>query len=73
MIIGTALASTLISACFFAVGTFVTHWAVILFKKWNDKKNKSKAQQQQAQAIINALQNMSADDLKKFQASVKAL
>ena len=73
MIIGTALASTLISACFFAVCTFVTHWGLILVKRWNDKKNKSKQQQQQAQAIINALQNMNAEDLKKFQANVKAL
>ena len=73
MIIGTALASTLISACFFAVCAFVTHWGVILFKKYSDKKNQTKKQQQQAQAIINALNNMSADDLKKFQANVKAL
>lgn len=73
MIIGTALASTLISACFFAVCAFVTHWGVILFKKWNDKKNQTKKQQQQANAIIQALNNMSADDLKKFQANVKAL
>ena len=73
MIIGTALASTLISACFFAVCAFVTHWGVILFKKWNDKKNQTKKQQAQANAIIQALNNMSAEDLKKFQANVKAL
>ena len=52
---------------------FVTHWGVILFKKWNDKKNQTKKQQQQANAIIQALNNMSAEDLKKFQANVKAL
>ena len=73
MIIGTALASTLISACFFAICTFVTHWSIILVKKYADKKNKTKQQQQQAQAIIQALQNMNAEDLKKFQANVKAL
>lgn len=73
MIISTALASTLISACFFAICAFVTHWGVILVKKWTQKKNQTKQQQAQAQKVIQALQNMSVDDIKKVQQNLKAL